>query len=119
MRIVALKHSTENIGDDIQRLGLTTLLPDDTVWINREDRNALTSLQPEDKLIVSGWFNRRQHHWYSEIKARCLYVGFYIDEPITTNAVIGCRDTYTFGHYANSWLSYCTSMLILPPPPGT
>ena len=112
--LVALKHSTENIGDDIQRIGLASILPEDTVWIDREDRNALLALQPDDKLIVSGWFNKGRHHWYSDIKAQCLFVGFYIDSPIEMNATIGCRDTHTLGFYANSWLSYCTSMLLPP-----
>jgi len=111
-RVVALKHSAENIGDDIQRIGLASVLPESTVWIDRNDYNALMALQPEDKLIVSGWFNREQHHWYGNIKAKCLYIGFHCNERIETNAVIGCRGTHTLGLYENAWLSYCTSMLL-------
>ena len=112
--LAALKHSIQNIGDDIQRIGLASILPENTVWIDREDRNALTALQADDKLIVSGWFNTGLHYWYSDIKAQCLFVGFYINSPIKTNAVIGCRDTHTLRLYANSWLSFCTSMLLPP-----
>jgi hypothetical protein len=110
--LVALKHFTTNIGDDIQRLGLMTLLPKDTVFIDREDRHALMALQPSDKLIVNGWFNKAKHHWYKDIKAQCLYIGFYSDKPIKTDAIVGCRDTHTLGLYDKSWLSYCTSMLL-------
>ena len=109
--LAALKHSTENIGDDIQRLGLETLLPKDVFWIDRENRKVLENLKPTDKLIVYGWFIKNRHQWYGNITAQTLYIGFYIDNTINIHGTIGCRDSYTNALFKNSYVSYCVSLL--------
>ena len=110
--LVTLKHYTPNIGDDIQKLGLATILPEDTVYINRQNRDRLLALPHTAKLIVNGWFNRNIHDWYSNLQCQTLYIGFYINKAINLNGSIGCRDTHTLGLYGNGWLSYCTSLLL-------
>ena len=79
----------------MQRIGLESLLPVDVVRIDREDRTTLEALSKNDKLIVSGWFNSKMHHWYNNIQAKTLYVGFYINNAIKINSVVGCRDLHT------------------------
>jgi len=113
--LTILKHSTWNIGDDIQRLGLMSVLPENVILIDREDRTALEALTREDKLIVSGWFERGRHYWYGNIQAQMLYAGFYIDVPMRVNGMVGCRDLYTYREYAakgfGAYPSWCTSLL--------
>jgi hypothetical protein len=121
MTIVTLKHSTNNIGDDIQRLALEALLPKVDLRIDRDDMRFAEEFGPDTKLIINGWFAKQTHKvWPARTNARILYIGFHANDesviPKKPRLPIGCRDLWTYElcrrKHVPAWLSWCATLTL-------
>ena len=116
MTIAILKHSTENLGDDIQRVALERLLPKVDIYVDRDDVAGINALDSEVKLILYGWFSRRRHTYRTS--AQCLYTGYHIDAIANIPSFVGCRDLHTLKICRKqgipAWMSWCTTLAFEP-----
>lgn len=126
MNITILKYSTENLGDDIQRIALEELLPRVDLRINRDNLKPVEELHAEDKLIVNGWFSSGRHRvWPIRTEASVLYIGFHANDlkVVPGNPVlpIGCRDSWTYSLCRRknipAWMSWCATLTLHRPEP--
>jgi hypothetical protein len=113
-QIAIIKHSSCNIGDDIQRLILEGLLPKVDIHIDRSNTQAINNLDSDILFIINGWFHNQEHRWNT--KAKCCYVGFHINNFVTIpSSTIGCRDLHTLNvcksYHIPAYLSYCVTLL--------
>jgi len=121
MTIAIVKHSTKNIGDDIQRVALERLLPSVDVRVDREDTETVNSFGKDVKFIANGWFSQRQNTYLTN--AQCLCIGFHSDDVAWKPSIIGCRDLHTLNvcqrRNIPAWLSWCVTLTLEARPPAS
>ncbi len=124
-KFALLKYSTHNLGDDIQTIALSRLLPHVDYYFDRRDIRELYQQPEKDiKLIINGWQRiQEQYGWPIPKDINCLYISVYFYNrqtvPKEPRYPIGCRDPWTFRlcvrERVPAWISWCTTLSLIRP----
>ncbi|MFN8339049.1 MAG: polysaccharide pyruvyl transferase family protein [Saprospiraceae bacterium] len=120
-------YPTYNIGDYIQSLAVKQFLPEDVIYVNREE---LKDYNGDDvKIILNGWFLHNIDQWPPSAKINPLFISFHLN--ILAKSLleskeninyfrkynpIGCRDKFTQELLADAgiqtYLSNCVTLTL-------
>jgi hypothetical protein len=126
MKYAGLSYSTYNIGDDIQTVAATRLLPRVDLLIDRDRLDEYASSE-RTVIVMNGWFTPRPQAWPPAPGIAPVFVGFHLSDraaPLlhahrsyfSANGPVGCRDRGTLARFSSwqvpAFLSYCLTLTL-------
>jgi hypothetical protein len=110
-----------NIGDDIQSLSISKLMPSVDLFIDRE--NISKKVRP-CKAVINGWYKHALLDWPPHKNIKPLFISFHLNNLGLLNHIgylkkhepIGCRDFYTLNilkkYSVDCYFSGCSTLTL-------